>query len=410
MAPQNPTSHLVDGLRLPRPFQVRRLGHFGINVASVAQSMAFYGRLLGFEISDELDFGPRVPEALKAQVGPSLGYFMRHGTDHHSFVLFPQAAMHASNPHYRAHPHLNLNQLTWQVSSLREVAQGLAWFESLDAQVLRSGRDTPGSNWHIYPVDPEGHINELYYGIEQIGWSGHSKPMAMHGIRYTQPPELPHRSEFAEVNQAMAQGVALSSGYRRENTLTETFDVGGILLPRPFKITKVGPVRLLVRDVQAVLEFYTHGLGLSLSEQADVMGHTCYFLRSNTEHHALALYPEALRAPLGVLHSHSLLGFGVQLGSYAQLRAAVNFMGQAGYQPVDMPTALSPGMGHHVWLQDPDGNAVQLYWEMEQIGWNGLPRPEALRRTWSKNPRDWPEHLEPQTDSFMGEVFLGPLN
>ena len=76
MTSQLSTPHVVDGLRLPRPFQVRRLGHFGINVASVAQSMDFYGRLLGFEISDELDFGPRVPEAL-------------------------------------AHPHLNLNQLTW---------------------------------------------------------------------------------------------------------------------------------------------------------------------------------------------------------------------------------------------------------------------------------------------------------
>ena len=149
---------------------------------------------------------------------------------------------------------------------------------------------------------------------------------------------------------------------------------------------------------------------MSLSEQADVMGHTCYFLRTNTEHHALAIYPEALRSPLGISHSRSLLGFGVQLGSYAQLRAAVSFMGQAGYQPVDMPPALSPGMGHHVWLQDPDGNAVQLYWEMEQIGWNGLPRPAAERRVWPHNPSDWPEHIDALPDSFMGEVFLGPLN
>ena len=209
------TMHAVDGLRLARPFQVRRLGHFGINVASVERSLDFYQRLLGLEVSDHLDFGPRIPEALKAQVGPSVGCFMRHGTDHHSFVLFPQAALHASNPHYGAHPRLNVNQLTWQVGSLREVVQGLPWFESRGSKVLRSGRDTPGSNWHIYPVDPEGHINELYYGIEQIGWSGHSKPMALHGIRYMQPPQLPHRSEYAEVNQAIAQGIALDAGHRR---------------------------------------------------------------------------------------------------------------------------------------------------------------------------------------------------
>ena len=34
----------------------------------------------------------------------------------------------------------------------------------------------PGSNWHAYLYDPDGQSNELYYGIEQIGWNGHSKP------------------------------------------------------------------------------------------------------------------------------------------------------------------------------------------------------------------------------------------
>ena len=37
----------------------------------------------------------------------------------------------------------------------------------------------PGSNWHTYLYDPDGQSNELYYGIEQIGWNGHSKPKAM---------------------------------------------------------------------------------------------------------------------------------------------------------------------------------------------------------------------------------------
>ena len=404
------TMHAVDGLRLGRPFQVRRLGHFGINVASVERSLDFYERLLGLEVSDHLDFGPRVPDALKAQVGPTVGCFMRHGTDHHSFVLFPQAALHASNPHYGAHPRLNVNQLTWQVGSLREVVQGLPWFESRGSKVLRSGRDTPGSNWHIYPVDPEGHINELYYGIEQIGWSGHSKPMALHGIRYMQPPELPHRSEYAEVNQAITQGIALDAGHRRREQAQESFDVGGVLLARPFKIVKVGPVRLFAQDARAMLAYYTDTLGLALTEQADVLGQRCYFLRANTEHHALAIYPEVLRTALGMTHNRSLLGFGLQLGSYAQLRAAVDFMTQAGYAPIDLPAALSPGLGHHVWLRDPDGNAVQLYWEMEQIGWSGLPRPAEQRRSWPSQPSLWPEQIDAQTDSCMGEVFLGPLN
>src|SRR6266581_1277436 len=42
-----------------------------------------------FRISDPLDFGPRLPEDKRASVGTTVGYFSRHGTDHHSFVFFP---------------------------------------------------------------------------------------------------------------------------------------------------------------------------------------------------------------------------------------------------------------------------------------------------------------------------------
>src|SRR2546426_8087841 len=82
----------VGGVRLARPFRIRRLGHFGVNVRDPEASRDFYCRLLGFRISDPLDFGPRLPEAARAKVGPTIGYFARHGTDHHSFVFFPRGA------------------------------------------------------------------------------------------------------------------------------------------------------------------------------------------------------------------------------------------------------------------------------------------------------------------------------
>jgi hypothetical protein len=43
---------------------------------------------------------------------------------------------------------------------------------------------------------------------------------------------------------------------------------------------------------------------------------------------------------------------------------------------------------------------------MEQLGWNGQPRPAALRR--KVDPNNWPETLDAQPDSFSGEVLLGP--
>ncbi len=77
---------LVGGVRMPRPFRIRRLGHFGVNVADPERSKDFFCRLLGFRISDPIDFSERVPQEQRDKVGPTVGYFSRHGTDHHSFV------------------------------------------------------------------------------------------------------------------------------------------------------------------------------------------------------------------------------------------------------------------------------------------------------------------------------------
>ena len=81
--------YTAGGVRMARPFKVRRLGHFGVNVADPEVSRPFYERLLGLRVSDQLDFSPRfTPEELP-QVGPVIGYFARHGTEHHSL---PKAA------------------------------------------------------------------------------------------------------------------------------------------------------------------------------------------------------------------------------------------------------------------------------------------------------------------------------
>src|ERR1019366_411828 len=98
----------------------------------------------------------------------------------------------------RSDSRVTTNQITWQVGSLRETVDGATYLEQQGSRVTRTGRDTPGSNWNVYPLGPEGFVNELYYGIEQIGWDGESKPEAMHKIHYMEAPQLPHVSEAAE--------------------------------------------------------------------------------------------------------------------------------------------------------------------------------------------------------------------
>ena len=98
---------------------------------------------------------------------------------------------------------------------------------------------------------------------------------------------------------------------------------------------------------------------------------------------------------------------GLQLGSFLQLRDAVAFFKKKGVQIKTLPAELFPGIGHSALVLDPDGHAMQLYCYMEQIGWDGKPRPAAQRA-----PIDnahWPEMLDAESDIYNGEVFLGPI-
>ena len=219
-------------------------------------------------------------------------------------------------------------------------------------------------------------------------------------------PELPQSSEFQEVEDALAQGIDVTSGYRKEANGARLHDVGGVLLRRPFKAIKIGPVRLFTDDVEADLSYYRDRLGLRVTEEVTWRGHRCAFLRVNTEHHSLALYPTALRDELGMSPRTRCLSFGVQLAEYRQLRDAIGFLEDNGVTIKYLPPELFPGIEYSAFAIDPDGHAIQLYDYMEQVGWDGRPRP-ADRRPEIDND-EWPEIIESRPDGYMGEAYLGP--
>lgn len=397
----------VGGVLLEQPFKIRRLGHFGFNVVNMDQAYSFYTDLLGFRVSDFRDDGKRLKSEQLAGIGDTKGYFMRFGGDHHAFVLYNKRVRDLLDPTRSNRPGVTINQITWQVGSLAEVVGGHRWLVEQKRKIRRVGRDMPGSNWHTYLFDPDEHVNELYYGIEQIGWSGHSKPKAMHVREFQEPPALPQISEFEEVRQAIEAGADLLSGYRDTHDLPATFDVDGILLPRPFKIVRIGPVSLFVEDMDAAEAFYRNIMGFIVTEEVLWQGHRCLFLRANTEHHCVALYPIALREVLGLSSHTTSMAFGLQVANYRQLRDAVKFLVDRGAKTVSIPAELHPGIDYVAHVLDPDGHTLQLYHQMEQIGWDGKPRPKESRRKSSLNG-EWPETIEADSDAYRGEPYFGP--
>lgn len=394
----------VGGVRCSRPFKVRRLGHFGINLQSLNAGMDFYGGKLGFLVTDEVKLREFDAEAF-AHVEDDRILFFTCNTDHHSFLITHTSleVLFGESPATEK----GLSHMSWQVGSLQEVVNALDYFSSAGTEIRRSGRDMPGSNWHAYVRDPDGQTVEIYYGMEQVGLTGSSKPREMYYRRFDAAPPLPQISDLQEAAEARKAGINVQGGYRiRDVALDSTYDVGGVLLPRPFKVTKVGPVGLFVDDVAASERFYREIMGFTTTERVQWEGHVCAYMRHGGDHHSLKLYPKALRKKLGLSEHTNCASVGLQVGSYRQLRDAVSWLRGQGCEFVQLPDALSPGIDYSAHVLDPGGHCLQLYYYMEQIGWDGRPRPASERRV-AVTP--WPETLEPLSDTYAGDSLLGPL-
>jgi hypothetical protein len=72
---------------------------------------------------------------------------------------------------------------------------------------------------------------------------------------------------------------------------------------------------------------------------------------------------------------------------------------------IEIPGELHPGIEYAAHVLDPDGHALQLYHQMEQVGWDGRTRP---RTDAARSFAEWPETIPESTDTYMGEPYLGP--
>jgi len=387
----------VGGVLLNQPFKIRRLGHFGFNGVKVDECMKFYTDLLGFRVSDPWSDG---------------GAFMRYGNDHHAFVLFnkvtgDERAKNGPNKHHWRYEN-DVNQITWQVQSLTEMVDATDYFRELGIDIRSEGRaGGPGSNYHLYVWDPDEQIDEFYYGIAQVGWTGVSQPEDMrHGMQ--KASHDPHIPEYMEVDIDLAEGKEVTKGYRWLENMEPKYDVSGILLGRPFKVTRIGPVKNFVDDLDVSRRYYEDVLGFEVTEEVEYQGERGVLLRCDNEHHSLGLFEKGLRSKLGLKDDSSNMSFGLQVANYQQLKDAVSFLRENGVRVETdiIPPELHPGIDYAAYAFDPDGHALELYYSMEQVGWDGKARPASSRP--KVDPNNWPEAVEGNSDSFAGEPFMGP--
>lgn len=392
-----PQLYDVGGVMLPQPFRAGRLGHLGLYIDDLDQACDFFGNVLGFR---KTDIG-----ALPHPGATPRSHFFSHCTDHHALALISADIGRSRDPRYGNG--ITVNQISFQVRTLEEVIAAYEYFVGKGYEIWRVGRDRPGSNYAVYFRDPDGFNIEVFYGMEQIGWDGRSKPIARFAhLSQAIAPELPRPSEQTEVMEAEAQGMQVTEGFLVRDNGTPAYDVGGIMLPRPFKVVGLGPITLFVKDVDASIGFYRDLMGLEVTQEIDVRGRRCVFLRVGTEHHTLTLVPVSLRDELGLSPKTTLAFMGLQVPTYRQLRDARQYMLDKGYREIEVPGELHCGIDIAAHFEGPEGHVVQLYFDMERVGWDGRTRPMETREFARPS---WPEVIPPKSDTYRDLRFTGPL-
>ena len=138
----------------------------------------------------------------------------------------------------------------------------------------------------------------------------------------------------------------------------------------PFRIGKIGHVALHVADVARSARFYTEVLGFQVSDVYgdDRMAGGAVFLRCNPDHHGIALF-RADAAPGAGLHHVAF-----EVGTLGEVLRARDHL-RRNDVPITFEGRRRAGCQIAVEFRDPDGHWLEIYWNIDQVGSDGLVRP-----------------------------------
>jgi catechol-2,3-dioxygenase len=143
--------------------------------------------------------------------------------------------------------------------------------------------------------------------------------------------------------------------------------------PLSFQLKKIGHVVLNVTDLSASERFYTEILGLQVSDRypTSMVPGGMLFMRVNTDHHGVALVGGATPGATTTLNH-----FAFEVGSPDEVFRARAWLQKHGV-PIVFEGRRRAGCQLAVEFRDPDGNNLEIYWGIDQIGTDGRVRPAS---------------------------------
>ncbi len=127
---------------------------------------------------------------------------------------------------------------------------------------------------------------------------------------------------------------------------------------------RIGHVHLKVADLQRAIDFYTRVLGFEVTQR---FGNQAAFLSSDGYHHHIGLNTwESLGAPQPPVRSNGLYHLAILFADRATLAEALRRVLRSG---IALEGAADHGVSEAIYLRDPDGNGVELYWDRPIAEW-----------------------------------------
>jgi catechol 2,3-dioxygenase len=127
---------------------------------------------------------------------------------------------------------------------------------------------------------------------------------------------------------------------------------------------RIGHVHLKVADLDRAIRFYRDVLGFEVTQR---LGDNAAFLSAGGYHHHIGLNTwESERGPWPAAGTTGLYHLAILYPRRAELAAALRRLIEA---RIPLEGASDHGVSEALYLRDPDGNGVELYWDRPQDQW-----------------------------------------